>query len=89
MIIKAALSLVWAIVSWIVSLFDIPSAVNVSGLVSYVHTVFNTGAGMLFYFFRPATFYAACDIVFFFWAAEPLWHFVQWVLRKLPFLNIS
>lgn len=89
MILKFALSLVWSVVSWLLGLFNFPAAVSMTNVLSYIQQVFTAAAGMVFYFFRPATFYAACDIVFFIWTAEPLYHFAVWVMRKLPFLNMS
>ncbi len=84
--------MVFLVVNWILSLLgNIPSFPSgvVTEITSYISTVVSSGAGLLFFLIRPSTFFAALDIVTFMFIAEPLYHFVMWVLRKVPFLGID
>ena len=84
--------MVFLVINWILGLLgNIPSFPSglVSSITSYIATVVNGGAGILFFFVRSSTFFAALDIIAFMYVAEPLYHFIMWVLRKVPFLGIE
>lgn len=92
MIVSALLNLVFMIINAILSLLGlIPGfpADFLSSALNYIDTVLTGGAGLFFFLIRPATFGIAIDIVFFIWIAEPLYYFIMWVLRKVPFINIE
>lgn len=92
MILSAAFRLISHIITWLFSalgsFLPFPSGFG-DVVLSYITRLINGGAGFLFLFVRPSTFYAAIDILFFLYAFEPLYYFVRWVLKKLPFINIS
>lgn len=93
MIITVLVGLVFMIINWIISALAIVFPVFPEGFLTtigtYIQTVIDNGAALFFFVIRPATFFIAIDILFFIYAAEPIYHFVMWVLRKVPFLNIS
>lgn len=92
MIVSALLNLVFIVVNAILSLLGtIPGfpAGFLSSIITYIDTVITGGAGLFFFVIRPATFAVAMDILFFLWAIEPLYYFIMWVLKKLPFVNID
>lgn len=92
MILSAAFRLISSIISWLFSALGsfLPFPTGfIDVVVSFITRLVNGGAGFLFLFVRPATFYAAIDILFFLYTFEPLYYFIRWVLRKLPFINIS
>lgn len=92
MIVKLLLSLVFKIVAFILSLvgsfLSFPEGFMTS-VMNYVDLLISNGAGLLFFIVRYQTVMVALDVLFFIWTAVPLYHFVMWVLRKVPFLNIE
>ncbi len=92
MIVTALLNLVFIVVNAILGLLGtIPGfpAGFLTGIIDYIEAVIDGGAGLFFFVIRPATFHIAIDILFFLWIVEPLYYFIMWVLRKIPFLNIE
>lgn len=92
MIVTIVLSLVFLVVDFILSLLGtIPSfpVGFLDSIISYLSMVIDYGSGLFFFVIRPATFFVAIDILAFIWFAEPLYHFVMWVLRKVPFINVE
>lgn len=92
MIVTALLKLVFIVVNAILSLLGvIPGfpAGFLSSIISYLQLVIEGGSGLFFFVIRPETFSVAIDILFFLWVAEPLYYFIMWVLKKIPFLHIS
>ena len=92
MIVRALLRVVFAVVNFILGLIgSIPVFPDgfFSTIIEYINTIITNGAGLFFFVIRPQTFYVAIDILFFLYVAEPLYHFIMWVLRKIPFLGIQ
>lgn len=92
MIVAVLLEVVFVVVDFILSLLGtIPGFPEgfLSSIISYIQTVITGGSGLFFFFIRPSTFLIAIDIVFFVWYIEPLYKFIIWVLKKIPFLNIE
>lgn len=92
MIVTALLNLVFLVINFIIGLLgQIPGfpAEMLSRTIQYIDTVITGGAGVFFFLIRPTTFGIAIDILFFLWVAEPLYYFIRWVLRKVPFINIE
>lgn len=92
MIVTALLSLVFMVVNFIIGLLGVIPSFPDELLVSaqqYIMYIVNGASGLFFFVIRPSTFQFAIDIVFFVWAAEPIYRMVMWVLRKIPFLHIS
>lgn len=92
MIVSLLINLVWLVVQGIISLLGVipgfPAEV-ISSALTYIDTVLTSGSGLFFFIIRPQTFANAMDILFFIWAAEPLYHFIMWVIRKIPVVNIE
>lgn len=92
MIVSVLVGLVFIIIHAIIALLGaIPSfpAEFLQGILTYLQQIINFGSGLFFFLIRPTTFRIAVDILFFVWVAEPLYHFIMWVIRKIPFANIE
>lgn len=93
MIVTILLSLVFMVINWILSAIAVVFPVFPEGFLttisSYIQLIIDNGSALFFFVIRPSTFFIAIDILFFIYVAEPAYHFVMWVLRKVPFLNIS
>lgn len=92
MIVRMVCSVVFTIVDWLIGALGtlpvFPAGVF-SAVEAYIATIIENGAGLLFFVIRPQTFYNCIDILFFVYAAEPLYYFAMWVIKKLPFLGIQ
>lgn len=92
MIVMTLLNVVYFVVNGILSLLGmIPGFPEgfLSSIITYIDTVIDGGAGLFFFVIRPVTFAVAIDVLFFIWMAEPLYYFIMWVIKKIPFLNIE
>lgn len=89
MIFGILVTIIWNIISWILSFFNFPVFNYYASVLSYISLVFNDGAAMLFFFIRPNTFLLAVDVLVWLWTGEHLYFFILWVLRKLPWLGIE
>lgn len=92
MIVSVLLGVVFLVVRFILSLIGtIPVFPQgfFDSILAYISAVITNGAGLFFFVIRPQTFFIAIDILFFLYTAEPLYHFIMWVLRKVPFLGIK
>lgn len=93
MILQRVINGFFNIVIWILMVCDFPESspmlTILTGMDSLITYVF-TNVGSIFFFFVPqATFFSIMDILFFLWVFKPLYLFVMWLLRKIPFLNMS
>lgn len=92
MIVSIVLALVGVIFNALMNLFGTIPAFSSGMLASaynLIDTIIQTSSAFVFFMIRPATFFAALDILVFLHFAEPIYHFVMWLLRKLPFLGIK
>lgn len=93
MIVSWLLSGLFLIVDFILSLlnlvFPVLDSSFFTGITNYLQSIISNGSGLLFFIIPPDTFRLSIDILFFLYTAEPLYHFVIWVLRKIPFLGIN
>ena len=93
MIVTVLANIVFLVIGWIISALGVVFPVFPEGfltsITTYIQTIIDNGAALFFFVIRPQTFFVAIDILFFLYVAEPAYHFVMWVLRKIPFLNIS
>lgn len=92
MIVSIVFALVGIVFNAIMSIFGtIPGFDNglITAAYTLINTIIQTSSAFIFFLIRPATFFAALDILVFIHFAEPLYHFVMWLLRKLPFLGIK
>ena len=92
MIVTILLNIVYKIILWILSLlpvFPSLSAETVNNIRTYIDLIINNGLSLFYFFIRPTTFKAALDVLLFIFIAEPIYKFVMWVLRKIPFLGIQ
>lgn len=92
MIVSIVFALVGIIFNAIMSLFGVIPGFDSSLLASafnLVDMIISTSAGFVFFMIRPSTFFAALDVLAFIHFAEPLYKFVMWLVRKLPFLGIK
>lgn len=92
MIVRLAMSAIIAIASGLINAIGVIPGIDVSFInntVSFVSQVITSGAGFVFFLIRPATFYMALDVLIFIHFAEPIYYFVMWLLKKLPFCNIK
>lgn len=92
MIARYCLLSVLTLINWILNQLGIaiafPSGVT-NTVIYFICYIFDNGAGMLFYFIRPETFYNCVTLVFTFWLFEPVYIFILWALRKIPFFSIN
>lgn len=92
MIVSIIFAMVGVVFDSIMSIFGYIPAFD-QGLILAAYQVLDmiatTSSGFIFFMIRPSTFFAALDILAFIHFAEPLYHFVMWLLRKLPFLGIK
>ena len=92
MIVRALLSLVFLVVNFILSLLgtfiSFPEGFF-DAIEYYLGLIIQNGSGLLFFFVRYSTFMVAIDVLFFIWVSVPLYKFIMWLLRKVPFLNIQ
>ena len=93
MIVTILLGLVFMVINWILTALSVVFPVFPEGFLStissYISMVIQNGTALFFFVIRPSTFLIAIDILFFLYMVVPAYHFVMWVLRKVPFLNIS
>ena len=92
MIVSALLGIVFTVVNFILGLLgqiiSFPEGF-LDAIMYYINLVITNGAGLLFFFVHYNTVMIALDVLFFIWTAEPLYNFIMWLLRKVPFLNIQ
>lgn len=92
MIVTIVIGLVFLVVDFILSLLGtIPSfpVGFLDSIINYLSMIIQYGSGLFFFVIRPSTFFIAIDIIFFLWAIEPLYKFIMWVLRKIPFIDVE
>jgi len=92
MIVTALLGIVFSIINFILSLIgniiSFPEGF-LDAVLYYINLIVTNGAGLLFFFGRYSTVMVALDVLFFLWTAVPLYHFIMWILRKVPFINVQ
>lgn len=77
---------------WVLSLlpaFPSLNAETIENITAYVNLIITNGLSLFYFFVRPSTFHIALDILLFIFIAEPIYKFIMWVLRKIPFLGIQ
>lgn len=90
MIIEGLLNLVFTLLKFVFSWLNLPAMPE--GLTSSINTFFDLVFGnlsLLGFFIRPTTLTIVIPILIILINFERIYKFTMWILRKIPFLNIS
>jgi len=59
-----------------------------AGINSFLDLIFEN-IGLLGFFIRPQTLVIILPLILFLFVFKDLYKFIMWILRKIPFINIS
>ena len=90
MIIAALLELIFAAFKLIFGILpSLPPVAFLQTILTFVNDILSQGIGLLCFFVRPATLTTGLSLFLIIFTFEHSYHFVMWVLRKIPFLGIE
>lgn len=90
MIIEGLLNLVFTLLKFVFSWLNLPAMPE--SLISSINTFFDLVFGnlsLLGFFIRPTTLTIVIPILIILINFERIYKFTMWILRKIPFINIS
>lgn len=90
MIIKGLLELIFAAFKLIFNILpSLPPVSFFNIILVFINDILSTGIGLLCFFVRPGTLIVGFSLFLTIFTFEHSYHFVMWVMKKIPFFGIK